>query len=284
MVLNHSWPRGDWVDDQQHGFGAQRWSSGAVYCGTWDHNTVDGWGAYFCPRNTPTPHNPHSEQMIFLGYFQNGCPTDGLVIECTDFRELTAENFTTQHETTIQDISAQPYRVYDVSYDGVSAFWQLPIPKRKIGLFDLKFKLCEYEVRRVDRPLTHKRSLEEIWYKWIPNPNKEKKADLNTRTEGNGDKEKYAGEDTSMIPKAAPKEMAFEMFHFHGTSVRDKRGQFPCPTEGTLSVFPRSKQKPMIKYQVEYKAKFKAGSGSNPTLQYIEGKTSYGIPADTGKF
>jgi hypothetical protein len=247
--------------------------------GKWERNKENGWGAYFCPHNTPSQHNPHSEQMIFIGDFRNGCPTEGMVIECTDFRELKAENFTLQHEATTNEISAQAFRVYEVTYDGVSAFWQLPVPKRKKGLFDLKFKLCEYEVRRVDRPLTHKRSLEEIWYKWIPNPKSEKKESMKNLPEGSEDDNKVAGAETPVAPTAT----TFEAFYFHGTCIRDKTGQFPCPTDGTLSIFPGTKGSPKsTKCQplVEYKAKFNSISSNSPTLHSIAGKAKYAIPAD----
>ena len=274
--------RGDWADDQQHGYGVQRWTSGAVYCGQWDRNKENGWGAYFLPCNPTSPHNPYNTQMIFLGRFQNGCPTDGLVIECSDFRELNTESFTIkQCEAAAID---QICRVYDVTYDGVTAFWQSPVPEKKRGLFDLKIKLCEHEMSRVDRSLAHRRSLEEIWFKWIPNPKKEKKDNTKTIAGGDEDDDKNADVETP-VPKEAPKHVTFEEFYFHGTCVRDKKGQFPCPTDGTVSFVKISGSPKNLKKEtlVEYKVKFNPSSSQTPTLQLIEGKAKYAIPAEDCK-
>ncbi len=274
------------MDDQQHGYGVQRWFSGAVYCGKWVRNKEDGWGAYFCPSNTPSQHNPHSAQTLFLGEFQNGCPKDGIVIECMDFRKLLPENFAMQHEADAKDIHAQTFRVYEVSYDGVTAFWQLPVPIRKQGLFDLMVKLCEYEVRRVDKPLSHNQSLVDIWYNWIPNIKKEKKVIPSHSLDEDKEDDQIAGADPPALNNAAPKSMKFETFYFHGTCVRDKLGQFPCPKEGFLGIFPGIRGSPKnlrIQSSVEYEAKFSYGLNNSQTLQFVAGKEKYAVPADDCK-
>jgi hypothetical protein len=277
------------VKDQQHGFGVQRWASGAAYCGQWDRNKESGWGAYFSPCNPHTQHNPHSGQMLYLGTFRRGCPKEGIVIECNDFRKLKAENFSLEQcEAAAKEIYPQLFRVYHVSYDGVSAFWQLPVPNKKKGLFDLKIRLCEYEWSKANRPLEHKKTLEEVWYKWIPKPipqgteQKEKKQ-LKTKSEGGAGNDKSAEADMPDSNRTVQKESTYETLYYHGMCVRDTTGNFPCPTDGTLSIFPETRGtgiNPPDDSRVEYVAKFNPGSSISPALQFIAGSVKYAVPAN----
>jgi hypothetical protein len=279
-VISNRMFRGAWLEDQQHGYGVQRWSSGAIYCGKWYCNKEDGWGAYFCPSNTPSEQNPHSAQMLFLGEFQNGCPKDGMVIECMDFRKLQLESFAMQHGADAKDIHAQTFRVYEVSYDGVSAFWQLPVPKRKRGLFNLKFKTCDFELQKIERPLGHKRSLEEIWYKWMPKPKLKKQEDSDTLSNGNDDDKKKTAVTVESNPRKVERKEKFETLSFHGVCVRDRLGQFPCPTDGTLGICPGTpdlQKTPRNLSLVEFEAKFDPVSSNSPILK---GNVKYAIPAN----
>ncbi len=210
------------------------------------------------------------------------------MIECKDFRELTADNFSLElSEAPANEIYALPFRVYQVTYDGVSAFWQLPVPNKKRGLFELKIKLCEYELCRVDRPLVHKRTLEEVWFKWIPKPvpqsaKRKEKEKLKTSTEGEADNGTADEAETPVPARALPKEIMFETLHFHGVCVRDKAGNFPCPTEGTLSLFGEAGglgKQMNHGTPAEFVAKFNSGSSINPTLLFIAGTAKYSVPA-----
>ena len=208
-----------------------------------------------------------------------------MVIEYSDFGQLKAESFTAEQcEAPAKDTSAQKFRVYDVIYDGVTAFWQSPVPRQKRGLFDFKIKLCEYEVHKLDSPLAHKKSLEEIWYKWIPNPNMEKKDSVKKILEG--DEDQTAKQEKQVPPMAVPKQATFETFYYHGTCIRDKGGNFPCPTDGVVSFDSKAgsrQKKPKSDELLEYNVKFNSCSNNNPTLQFIEGKAKYAIPTNDGK-
>ncbi len=211
------------------------------------------------------------------------------MIECKDFRELKADNFSLElSEAPAKEIYALPFRVYQVTYDGVSAFWQLPVPNKKTGLFELKIKLCEYEPCRVDRPLMHKKTLEEVWFKWIPKPVLQSAKQLErlklkpiTESLSGADHGMDAEAETPATARALLKEIKFETINFHGVCVHDIAGNFPCPTEGTLSF---SSEAEGLRKQtnhgspVEFVAKFNSGSSINPTLRFMAGTAIYALP------
>jgi hypothetical protein len=198
LHLTHTIDRGDWLEDQQHGFGLQWRSSGQMYVGQWSDNKENGCGVFINTLKRPSLYNPHSGLTIFVGTFKNGCPLSGLLIECADHKDLTPEDFKAnfgvlEEEARVtgeagekagweegkidfwKKMMSKRIRNYQVEYDGSCAFWQSPLPLKQIGLFNLRTKLCEHVAIKWNGKLTNKKSLESLWFTWTPNPETDSK-------------------------------------------------------------------------------------------------------------
>jgi hypothetical protein len=260
-----------------------------MYCGQWSHNLEDGLGVYFNRHSAPSPYNPHSRQVLFIGTFKKGCPTSGLLVECEDLAELAAENLCfsdAEHAGMERDsahtgsqcsfdtkatgdqtidwkaLRAKRTRVYEVEFDGGSAMWQSPVPLRKTGLFNMRTKLCEYAVTKCGRKLTDKKSREEWWYAWTTEA-ESKESEKTAGGEKAGKPEVAHGgeeDEPTVLPankrEKPMKEKTFENFLFFGTCVRNAQGQFPCPRIGRQKMLPAATGVDMVDGLMEFEAQY----------------------------
>jgi hypothetical protein len=237
-----------------------------MYVGQWSDNKENGWGVFINTLKRPSPYNPRSGQTIFVGTFKNGCPLSGLLIECADYKDLTPEDFKANfgvleeearvtgeagekagwaEESTKRWKKLQECKVrnFQVEYDGSCAFWQVPVPLKQIGLFNLRTKLCEHVAVKWNGKLTDKKALEHWWYAWKPKPETDAEKDAKKKKKpDNADKKVDDGNDKSVLQSSKPREpekvKTFESFLFLGVCVRNEQGQFPCPLTGTQKMLP----------------------------------------------
>jgi hypothetical protein len=125
-----------------------------------------------------------------------------------------------------------------VQYDGRSAFWQHPIPVEKIGEFEVRVKICQYEVRALVKSFFSSEKIEDVWYKvssTSPATKGTKEPNIlsapDDDKDGDGDSAKHS--EHSVTPHVRTARL-YKIMKFRGTCVRNKAGLFPCPTVGIL--------------------------------------------------
>ena len=305
--------RGQWLGDQHHGFGVQWRQSGQMYCGQWVHNVQSGFGIHVDTRVPPSPYNPHLRQSLFVGAFRKGCPLSGWLVECEDYRTLTTEDFGADlvdesksckvdesksckvdaaggrkvQGIDWKSLQERKARTYEVEYDGTSAFWQSPVPLKKAGLFDFRTRLCEHAVPKRAKKLTDPKSLEEMWYAWVPDPDAPLPASATERDqEGSNEQPDHSNAKGDQLPSQKDftepdftKETTFESFRFLGKCVRNGAGRFPCPLEGKQKMLPSDTTGSLDgqdEFDVEYDGRVWIVDGPAPTA--FRARREYLIP------
>jgi hypothetical protein len=239
--------RGQWHQDMQHGFGVQRWKNGAVYIGQWKDNKEHGKGTYYFPASEFNKNFAKQQNYsLYIGDFVMGNPTQGVQLEGEDILQLTQDDITLatkDEEALTRSAPSGSCRAFRVIFDGKSAFWQLPAPFEKIGEFEVKVKICQFETRILEKTYFRGGKIEDTWYRPLLEPsktitvseNESKTQDIDCNEFGEA---KEIAEEASRTATDAPrhvlKEKLYKAMRFRGTCVRNKAGIFPCPTKGTL--------------------------------------------------
>ena len=262
----------------QSGFGLQRWRSGAVYFGQWKDNKEHGHGVHYCPPMDAPAWNPSRKPYfsLFMGEFAAGYPTYGVLLEGENISEMTQDDLLMA--TKINSLhfdsnmrSAGPCRVYRVLFDGRSAFWQHPIPVEKIGEFEVRVKVCQYEVRALVKTYFSSERIEDVWFKKSLNsvePKGTKAPNLLSAPSRDKDDDDSAAATTVQQPlqeatSLLRTEKLYKIIKFRGTCVRNKAGNFPCPKVGKLKDGDQE-------FEVEYKGNTLLSDFPTPIRVYGE--------------
>ncbi len=229
-----------------------------MYIGQWEDNKENGHGAHYCPPIDAPIWSASKKPVfsLFVGEFTAGYPTHGVLLEGENVLETTpddiimASKMCNDHHTSI--IPSCPCRVYRVLYDGSSAFWQHPFPVEKVGEFEIRVKLCQYETRALVKTFFSSEKIDDVWYKVTLSSDGTKKPNLmSAKRDDQEDGEDGAAAKQAPQLNAAPHSRTrklYKIVRFRGMCVRNKAGLFPCPTEGIL--FDEGR-----KFEVEYDGK-----------------------------
>jgi hypothetical protein len=264
----------------------QRWKNGAVYFGQWTNNREHGKGTYYFPVQQDPDSADHPAKLftyaLFVGDFQNGCPVQGVLLEGKNVLQMTSDDITlaTKIDPILgKNVPFGPCCAFRVLFDGRSAFWQRPTPLEKIGEFEAKIKICQFETRGLKRTFLQAGKIEDVWYRMQLEPgskttSKEKcpialPVESKEGEEGN-DTAVAVGQTAGDALRRFQTEKLYKTFRFRGTCVCNKAGNFPCPTKGTL--YDEDKE-----FNVEYDGKSSLFDWPNPVR--ISGKYKYDLPS-----